>query len=167
MSEFQEYQKMEGPRQGWVNVDGKVYGTADPEMLQSAKDNARTEVAECGQLYDAVSENDIQKVKEILFWEDKSTEKEEFRKWYVNEKSWNDWRCLHASAEAGFFEITQMLIECGAEINALNNVKYTALHLGNQKSCRFCRSYFSTLHSDTIINIFGKFQLHQKAMTKL
>lgn len=133
MSEFQEYQKMEGPRQGWVSVDGKVYGTADPEMLQSAKDNARTEVAECGQLYDAVSENDVKKVKEILFWEDKSTEKEEFRKWYVNEKSWNDWRCLHASAEAGFIEITQMLIECGAEINALNNVKYTALHLAASK----------------------------------
>jgi len=37
MSEFQEYQEMETPRQGWVSVDGKVYGTADPEMLQSAK----------------------------------------------------------------------------------------------------------------------------------
>ena len=132
MSEFQEVQKMEGPRQGWVTVDGRVYGTADPEMLQSAKDNARSEAFKCGQLYDAVSENDSEKVKEILCWEDKSTEKEEFRKWYVNEKSWNDWRCLHASAEAGFFELTQMLIECGAEINALNNVKYTALHLGNR-----------------------------------
>ena len=131
MSEFQEYQEMETPRQGWVSVDGKVYGTADPEMLQSAKDNARTEACKCGQLYDAVSENNMEDVKKILCWDDKSSEKIEFRKWYVNEKSWNDWRCLHASSEAGFLEITQMLVECGAEINALNNVKYTALHLGN------------------------------------
>ena len=141
MSEFQEYNEMETPRQGWVTVDGKVYGTADPEMLQSAKDNARTKACDCGQLYDAVSENNIDMVKEILCWDDKSTEKVEFRKWYVNEKSWNDWRCLHASSEAGFFEITRMLIECGAEINALNNVKYTALHLGMAtKTSYFCFS---------------------------
>lgn len=133
MSEFHEYQEMETPREGWVLVDGKVYGTADPEMLQSAKDHARTEAFKCGQLYDAVSENNMEDVKKILCWDDKSSEKIEFRKWYVNEKSWNDWRCLHASSEAGFLEITQMLVECGAEINALNNVKYTALHLAASK----------------------------------
>ena len=62
---------------------------------------AKEEPDDCGQLYDAVYDDDFEKVQEILRLNDKSPEMVEYRKWYVNEKSWNDWRPLHAAAEAG------------------------------------------------------------------
>merc|ERR1719510_331901 len=130
MSIYSNTQKMEPPRQGWITDEhGNVYATARPDDVQEAQDLARTSPAKCGQLYDAVCENDFQKVKEILCWEEKSEEKVEFRKWYVNEKSWNDWRALHAAADEGNVEMAQFLLDCGSEINALSDVKYTALHL--------------------------------------
>jgi len=115
---------------GWVTgEDGKVYAVQDPEMLESARAGAKEEADECGQLYDAVFDNDFEKVKEILCWEDKSQEKIEFRKWYVNEKSWHKWRPLHAAAQAGYTDMAKFLVECGAEIDALTNVNNTALQL--------------------------------------
>jgi len=130
LGEFQEHKKMEPPRQGWITDEhGNVYATARPDDVQEAQDLARTSPAKCGQLYDAVCENDFQKVKEILCWDEKSEEKVEFRKWYVNEKSWNDWRPLHAAAEAGLTEMAEFMIECGADVNSLSNVKFTPLHL--------------------------------------
>ena len=39
-------------------------------------------------------------------------------------------RPLHAAAEAGFTEMAKLLLECGAEIDALTNVNNTALQLG-------------------------------------
>ena len=96
----------------------------------SARAGAKEEADECGQLYDAVFDNDFEKVKEILCWEDKSQEKIEYRKWYVNEKSWHKWRPLHAAAQAGYTDMAKFLVECGAEIDALTNVNNTALQLG-------------------------------------
>ena len=90
----------------------------------------RENFKKAGELLDAVGENNIEKVKQLLCYDDKSNEKINFRKWYVNEKSWNDWIALHAAAEAGFIEIAQLLIECGSEIDALSEVLYTPLHLG-------------------------------------
>jgi hypothetical protein len=126
---------MEPPRQGWIiTEDGKVCATSLPEEIEHAQNMARTSPAKCGELYDAVCENEFEKVKEILCWEDKSVEKVEFRKWYVNEKSWNDWRPLHAAAEAGLTEMAELMVQCGADVNSLSNVKFTALHLGKIKS---------------------------------
>ena len=110
--------------------DGVWYSRGRPEDREEALECARTEPADCGQLYDAVSDNDFDKVKEILCVEDKSPEKVEYRKWYVNEKSWMDWRTLHAAAEAGYIEMVQFLLDCGSEINALTSVKQSALTLG-------------------------------------
>ena len=59
-----------------------------------------------------------------------SQEKVEYRKWYVNEKSWHQWRPLHAAAEAGYLELCKFLLECGAEIDAETVSKDTALKLG-------------------------------------
>jgi len=119
-------------REGWVKgEDGKIYATARPEDIESTQALAKTEADKCGTLYDAVYENDMEKVKEILCMDDKSPEKIEFRKWYVNEKSWHKWRPLHAAAEAGYTEMAKLLIECGAEIDALTNVKNTALQLAS------------------------------------
>ena len=56
--------------------------------------------------------------------------KVEYRKWYVNEKSWLDWRPLHAAAEAGYLELCKFLLECGAEIDLQTVAKETALILG-------------------------------------
>ena len=98
-------------------------------VLCSARIGAKEEADECGQLYDAVFDDDFEKVKEILCWEDKSEEKIEFRKWYVNEKSWHRWRPLHAAAQAGYTEMAKLMVECGAEINALTDVNNTALQL--------------------------------------
>ena len=63
-----------------------------------------------------------------------SQEKVGFRKWYVNEKSWHQWRPLHAAAEAGHLELCKFLLECGAEIDAETVVKDTALKLGKYYS---------------------------------
>ena len=63
-----------------------------------------------------------------------SQEKVEYRKWYVNEKSWHQWRPLHAAAEAGYLELCKFLLECGAEIDAETVVKDTALKLGKYYS---------------------------------
>jgi len=109
--------------------DGVWYSRGRPEDREEALECARTEPADCGQLYDAVSDNDFDKVKEILCVEDKSPEKVEYRKWYVNEKSWMDWRTLHAAAEAGYIEMVQFLLDCGSEINALTTAKQSALTL--------------------------------------
>lgn len=81
------------------------------------------------ELLDAAGENNIEKVKELLCYEDKSSEKINFRKHYVNEKSLNDWIALHAAAEAGLTDIAQLLIDCGSKIDALSEVLYTPLHL--------------------------------------
>ena len=74
-----------------------------------------------------------------MCYEDKSQEKVEFRKWYMKEKSWMDWTTLHFAAEAGHMEMAKLMVECGAEINALSSTKYTALHLGQY----FITSYAS------------------------
>ena len=110
--------------------DGIWYGQTEAFLIEEAQACARKSPVAGGQLFDAVCENDFEKVKEILCYDDKSAEKVEYRRWYVNEKSWNHWRALHAAAEAGHTEMAQFLLECGSEINALSNVKYTALHLG-------------------------------------
>ena len=110
--------------------DGIWYSQNRPDEIQECQDLARTTPMNMGQLFDAVHENNFEKVREILCWDDKSAEKVEFRRWYVNEKSWSDWRALHAAAEAGHTEMAQFLLDCGSEINSLSDVKYTALHLG-------------------------------------
>ena len=53
---------------------------------------AKLEPDNCGLLYDSVYENDLEKVTEILCWEDKSEEKSQCRKWQVNQKSGQAWR---------------------------------------------------------------------------
>ena len=53
---------------------------------------AKLEPDNCGLLYDSVYENDLEKVTEILCWEDKSAEKSKYRKWQVNQKSGQAWR---------------------------------------------------------------------------
>ena len=110
--------------------DGVFYSTRRRVSLEAIEKERRKSPVKCGSLFDAVSDNDLEKVKEILCYDDKSPEKVEFRKWYVNEKSWNDWRALHAAADEGNVEMAQFLLDCGSEINALSDVKYTALHLG-------------------------------------
>lgn len=118
------------PRQGWITgEDGKVYSTARSEDIESAQAMAKDEPDKCGELYDAVYDNDFEKVQDILRLDDKSPETIRYRKWCVNEKSWHDWRPLHAAAEAGYENMAKFLIECGAEIDALTNVKNTALQL--------------------------------------
>ena len=97
------------------------------------KDRVRREnFKRAGVLLEAVRENDIERVKKLLCYDDKSEEKVKFRKWYVNEKAWNDWIALHAAAEQGSIPMTKFLIECGSEINAISDVLYTPLHLGTQ-----------------------------------
>ena len=131
---------MEQPQQGdiqggyQIGEDGIFYRLNEPDYIEDCQKNARTSPAKGGQLFDAVCENNFEKVREILCWDDKSAEKVEFRKWYVNEKSWNDWRALHAAAEGGHIEMAQFLLDCGSEINALSEVKYTALHLGQHNT---------------------------------
>ena len=90
----------------------------------------RENFKKAGVLLEAVRGNDIEAVKKLLCYDDKSDEKAKFRKWYVNERSWNDWIALHAAAEQGSVAMTQLLIECGSEINASSDVLYTPLHLG-------------------------------------
>ena len=90
----------------------------------------RENFAKAGELFDVVGQNNVDKVKNLLCYTDKSEEKIKFRMWYVNEKSWNDWIALHAAAEAGYTTMAQLLIDCGSEINALSEVQYTPLHLG-------------------------------------
>ena len=98
---------------------------------EETRDRIRREnFKKAGVLLEAVRENDIEAVKKLLFYDDKSDEKVKFRKWYVNERSWNDWIALHAAAEQGSVSMTQLLIECGSEINASSDVLYTPLHLG-------------------------------------
>ena len=41
------------------------------QFFNSAEAGAKTEADECGQLYDAVYENDFELVKQILCWDDK------------------------------------------------------------------------------------------------
>lgn len=107
------------------------FGQNYPQDNEEALDLVRREnFAKAGELFDAAGENNFENVKHLLCYNDKSAEKIEFRKWYVNEKSWNDWIALHAAAEAGHTSIAQLLIECGSEINALSEVQYTPLHLG-------------------------------------
>ena len=53
---------------------------------------AKLEPDNCGLLYDSVYENDLEKVTEILCWEDKSAQKSEIRKSQVNKKSGQAWR---------------------------------------------------------------------------
>ena len=53
---------------------------------------AKLEPDNCGLFYDSVYENDLEKVTEILCWEDKSAEKCQYRKWQVNQKSGQAWR---------------------------------------------------------------------------
>ena len=72
----------------------------------------------------------MKKVRELLCYDDKCPEKVEFCKWYVNEKSLNDQTPLCAAAEAGHTDMAQYLLECGAEVHALPDIKYTVLHLG-------------------------------------
>lgn len=110
--------------------DGIWYTKGLPEEKEDALACARTSPAKCGQLFDAVSDNAFEKVFEILCWDDKSSDKIEYRKWYVNEKSWDDWKPLHAAAEAGHTDMAKLMIDCGAEINALTTVNHTALTLG-------------------------------------
>lgn len=125
-----EMENQEEKKEGWIkDEDGRVFVAAEDFIKESAEAGAKTEADSCGQLYDAVDENNFEKVKEILCWDDKSQEKVEFRKWYVNEKAWYKWRPLHAAAEAGYTEIAQFLIDCGAEIDAETNVRNTALQL--------------------------------------
>ena len=45
-----------------------------------------------GKLLDAVLENNLPEVKEILEIEDKSELAQKNRTFLINEKSWNDWR---------------------------------------------------------------------------
>ena len=119
------------PRKPYVRGDnGCYYSTARPDDIQEAKDLARTTPWQCGDLYDAVSDNNLEKVREILCLEDNSKEKIEWRKWYVNEKSWHDWRSLHAAAEAGYLEMAKILLDCGAEINLLTTDNNTVVQLG-------------------------------------
>ena len=95
------------------------------------KDRVRREnFKRAGVLLEAVRENDIETVKKLLCYEDKSEEKVKFRKWYVNEKAWNDWIALHAAVEQGSIPMTKLLLECGSETNAISDVLYTPLHLG-------------------------------------
>ena len=63
--------------------------------------------------------------------------KVEYRKWYVNEKSWLDWRPLHAAAEAGYLELCKFLLECGAVIDLQTVAKETALILGKYQKQPF------------------------------
>lgn len=91
----------------------------------------------CGALFDAVWNDDKAKVQELLFLDNKDTpdddpdgEKKRYRTWYVNEKTWNDWRPLHAAAEKGLTSMASLLIDSGADLNVLTNTDYTPLHLG-------------------------------------
>ena len=98
---------------------------------EETRDRIRREnFKKAGVLLEAVRENDIEKVKTLLCYNDKSEEKVKFRKWYVNERSWNDWIALHAATEQGLVPMTELLLECGSEINAISDVLYTPLHLG-------------------------------------
>ena len=98
---------------------------------EETRDRIRREnFKKAGVLLEAVRENDIEKVKTLLCYNDKSEEKVKFRKWYVNERSWNDWIALHAATEQGLVHMTELLLECGSEINAISDVLYTPLHLG-------------------------------------
>ena len=117
------------------------------------KDRVRREnFKRAGVLLEAVRENDIERVKKLLCYDDKSEEKVKFRKWYVNEKAWNDWIALHAAAEQGSIPMTKFLIECGSEINAISDVLYTPLHLGTQainhkKNYRFLINFLSNTNA--------------------
>ena len=114
----------------FARIDGQVYSRCRSEDLAEAERLARKSPVSCGQLFDAASDNNLEKVKDILCYEDKSEEKVKFRKWYVNEKAWMDWRLLHFAADGGYMDMTKLALECGAEINALSDTNYTALHLG-------------------------------------
>lgn len=115
---------------------------------EETKDRVRREnFKRAGVLLEAVRENDIERVKKLLCYDDKSEEKVKFRKWYVNEKAWNDWIALHAAVEQGSIPMTKLLLECGSEINAISDVLYTPLHLGtivisHKKSHRFFNTNF-------------------------
>jgi len=131
-------EQKEEPRKGHTTEDDedgtrRIYAVAEDWLKESADFGAKTEADTCGQLYDAVYDGEFEKVKEILCWDDKSKEKVEYRKWYVNEKSWLDWRPLHAAAEAGYLELSKFLLECGAVIDLQTVSKETALILATDR----------------------------------
>ena len=70
-------------------------GTKKAEAGDSA------EVEGCGTFFDAVSDQNMERVRELLRLDDTSEEAKSHREWLVNEKTWADWRALHAAAESG------------------------------------------------------------------
>ena len=57
-------------KQFFLTVCQNNFGNKIP-IFNSAEAGAKTEADECGQLYDAVYENDFELVKQILCWDDK------------------------------------------------------------------------------------------------
>uniref|UniRef100_A0A6B2LRQ8 Uncharacterized protein n=1 Tax=Arcella intermedia TaxID=1963864 RepID=A0A6B2LRQ8_9EUKA len=43
---------------------------------------------------------------------------------------------MHVAAESGYFEVVKLLIQSGADINALDNIGYSALHYSVQNRHR-------------------------------
>ena len=70
-------------------------GTKKAEAGDSA------EVEGCGTFFDAVSDQNMERVRDLLRLDDTSEEAKSHREWLVNEKTWADWRALHAAAESG------------------------------------------------------------------
>ena len=98
-------------------------GTKKAEAGDSA------EVEGCGTFFDAVSDQNMERVRELLRLDDTSEEAKSHRKWLVNEKTWADWRALHAAAESGNLSMVKLMVECGAGIDDVTSSDYTALHL--------------------------------------
>jgi len=70
-------EQKEEPRKGYITADDddetrRIYAVAEDFMKEIADFGAKTEADTCGQLYDAVYDNEFEKVKEILCWGDKS-----------------------------------------------------------------------------------------------
>jgi len=116
--------------------------------IESQQQGDEDEVEGCGTFFDAVSSQNMGKVRELLRWEDKSEAGQSHRKWLVNETTWADWRALHAASESGNLAMVRLMVECGAGLDDVTTSDYTPLHLAASEGHADVTKYLLDLGAD-------------------